>query len=61
MYPKNEKAYVGSNNVKQGKPSTIIYIKRNKLKTQGLIDFHKKKKKKKEMDKSSIRRSHGSR
>jgi hypothetical protein len=46
MYPKNEKAYVGSNNVKQGKPSTIIYIKRNKLKTQGLIDFHKKKKKK---------------
>jgi hypothetical protein len=27
MYPKNEEAFVGSINIRQGKPSTIIYIK----------------------------------
>jgi len=59
MYPKNEETYVGSDNVRQGKPSTIIYIKRKKLTTQGLIDFHQKRKK--EMHKSNIRRIHGSR
>jgi hypothetical protein len=59
MYPNNKEAYVGSDDVRQAKPSTIIYIKRNKLRTQGLIDFHQKREK--EMDKSSIRRSHGSR
>jgi hypothetical protein len=56
MHPKNEEAYVGLDDVRQGKPSTIIYIKRNKLRTQGLVDFHQKREK--EMDKSNIRRSH---
>ncbi len=37
----------------------LFTLKEKKLRTRGLIDFHQKRKK--EMDKSNIRRSHGSR
>jgi hypothetical protein len=45
MYPINEETYVGSDNVRQRKPSTIIYIKRKKIKDPRVNRLPPKKKK----------------